>query len=178
MIDKIELTKEILMDAATYMPLNDKEAWVSENAPKCFDKLAITADNEPLPPMYMLNTGLKSRYLMAILVGGYLNLEIKTEERDAGLMSVEDYDRWAGNHVLNQIERMKKDADVRDTCYDLLADFKDLEKRFSAQLNGLLTIQNDTVIRQSEYTATQMKEELPLILEQLKELQGKGEASG
>ena len=61
MSDKIELTKELMTAARDYVPLEEKEAWVAENAPRCFDKLAISADDEPLPPMYMVNAGLKSR---------------------------------------------------------------------------------------------------------------------
>ena len=173
---KYTLTQEILEKARDYIPLGIKEAWVADNAPKCFDKLAITAGNEAMPPMYMVNTGLKSRYLMGALVGLYFGLEFTAESEDnAALMTVEEYDGWAGAHVMNQLERMKHDATYKCKAYDLMYDYKDLEKRFSAQITALMTVQNDSVIRQSELTANQIKE-LPTLLEQLKELQGKGEA--
>ncbi len=171
-----EITKEALLAAADYVPLDVKEAWAAETAPKCFDKLAITADGEAVPPMYMVNTGLKSRYLMAALVRLYLRQEIEADEKDAALMSVDCYDAWASGHPLNQIERWKRDADLRDKCFDLLSDYKDLEKRFSAQIASLLAVQNDPVIRQSEMSRMMVKE-LPAVLEQLKELQaGEGKA--
>jgi hypothetical protein len=107
-----------------------------------------------------------------------LKQEKDADERDAALMSDACFDRWAGSHVFNQLERLKRDAELRDKVFDLLADYKDLEKRFSAQLAGLLTVQNDSVVRQSQYTAAQMKA-LPGLLEELKKLSDrKGEADG
>lgn len=169
-MERIEVTKEMLLGARDYLSLGIKEAWVRENAEKCFDRLAITADDEPMPPMYAVNGALKSRYLMAAFVAFYLRQDYEALKDDTALMSEEEYDRWAGSHVFNQIERWKRDSDLRDKCYDLLYDYRDLEKRFTAQIVGLLTVQNDSVIRQNELTASQMKE-LPAVLEQLKELQ-------
>lgn len=176
---KITLARAMIESARDYIPLAVKEAWVAENAPKCFDKLAITADSEPMPPMYMCNTGRKSRYLMAALVGLYFGQDYNAEsEENPALMTVEDYDRWAGSHVLNQVERWKREPDLRDKCFDILSDYKNLEKRFSAQITALLTVQNDPVIRQNEMTSDMVKE-LPMLLEQLKGLQAeKGEIDG
>ena len=173
---KIQITAVMMEKARDYIPLAVKEAWVAENAPKCFDKLAITADDEAMPPMYMVNTGLKSRYLMAALVGLYFNQDYTAEQDNPALMSVEDYDAWGAGHVMNQIERFKHDPALKFKAYDLVADYKDLEKRFSTQLAALMAVQNDFVIRQSQMTNNMVKE-LPALLEQLKEFQGKGEAS-
>lgn len=171
MNNTIEITKELLLGATDYVPLAVKEEWAAANAPKCFDKLAITADGESVPPMYMVNTGLKSRYLMAALASLYFHQDYEADERDDALMSIACYDKWAGGHALNQIERWKREIEIRDKCFDLLADFKDLEKRFAAQINSLLTVQNDSVIRQSEVNAMALKE-LPALLEQIKDMQG------
>jgi hypothetical protein len=169
---KIVLTTNTMEEARNYVPLAEKEAWVAENAPKCFDKLEITADNEPMPPMYMVNTGLKSRYLMAALVKLYFGVtDVKCEPNDEWLMTHEAYDEWAGGHIFNQLERYKRDTDLKFKAYDLLYDYKDLEKRFSAQISSLLAVQNDTVIRQSQQMANSVRE-LPEILEQLKAMQG------
>lgn len=168
---KISLTSDMMQKARDYIPLMEKEAWVAENAPKCFDELAITADNEPMPPMYMVNAGLKCRYLMAALVKLYFGIEFQQDPEDAWLMSVDEYDAWAGGHIFNQIERMKHDNCWKFKAYDLMFDYKDLEKRFSTQISGLLTVQNDSVIRQQEIMSNSVKE-LPALLEQLKTLQG------
>lgn len=171
-MEKIEITKEMLTAAQDYVPLEQKEKWVTDNASKCFDRLAITMGEEPMPPMYMVNSGLRSRHLMAALAKFYFGKEYEADEADDAMMSVADYDRWAGGHVLCQLDRWKHDVEARDKCYDLLYDFHDLEKRFTAAINGILAVQNDAVMRQSQYTATQMKE-LPLVMEQLKQLQEK-----
>lgn len=174
---KIEITKEMLTNARDYVPLAEKEAWVSENADKCFDKLAISADDEPMPPMYMVNTGLKSRYLMGALVKLYFGIYVNTEVEAGGivtdewLMSVEEYDAWAGSHVFNQMERWKRDPDMKTKAYDLIFDYKDLEKRFSAQISSLLSVQNDGVIRENELRSSYVKE-LPALIEQLQAMQG------
>ena len=178
---KILLTKEMVVAARDYIPNAVKEAWVSDNAAKCFDKLAINGtDGESVPPMYMLNTGLKARYLMGALIGMYLNItyDVDSSDEPSLLMSEDAYDMWASSHVLNQIERWKRDAEIRDKCYDLLADYKDLEKRMSTQINSLLNVMNDNVLRQNEYVNAQMMEQLPALLKQVEELQArKGEAN-
>ncbi len=130
-----------------------------------------------MPPMYSVNVGLKNRYLMTAFVKLYLgSKDLLTELADEWLMTEEDYDRWAGSHVFGQLERWKRDNEARDKCFDLLADFKDLSKWFSTQINSLLTVQNDGVLRQTQHMAAQMKE-LPALLKQLKELQG-GQSDG
>ena len=170
MSERIKITREMLLAASDYMPNAEKERWVTDNAAKCFDKLAITADGETMPPMYKVNEGLKRRYLMAAFAKEYMRQGYGGDERDPALMAEEEYDRWAGSHVFEQVNRMKHDTELRDKCFDLLADYKDLEKRFSSELNSLLTVQNDFVLRQSEYTAAQMKD-LPEVIAQLKSLQ-------
>ena len=124
-----------------------------------------------MPPMYMVNAGLKCRYLMGAFVKLYIGTEFAHDESDAWLMSEADYDKWAGSHVMNQLERWKHDNVLKYKAYDIIADYKDLEKRFSTQLSGLLLVQNDSVIRTNQLSSAMMKE-IPTVLEQLKELQG------
>ena len=177
-MNKVEITKEMLTAARDYLPNAEKELWVAQTAPKCFDRLEVKIDDEPMPTMYMANEGLRRRYLMGAFATLYFASEIEAEERDDALMTEDCYDAWAGGHVFNQIERWKRDAGLRDKCFDLLADYKDLEKRFSAQIAGLLAVQNDPVLRQAQYSSASIKE-LPGLLEQLKALQEKkdGEAN-
>lgn len=167
---ELKITRDIIKNASDYMTYEEKESWVSETAPKCFDKLSITTDSGEVPSMYMVNLGLKNRYLMTALVGGYLKTGYEPDESDEHLMSIADYNHWAGNHVMNQIDRLKRDSEVRDKCYDLLYDFRELEKLLSAQIYGLLNVQNDPVIRQSEQMASAVAE-LPQLLNELKDMQ-------
>lgn len=169
-MEKIIITEEMIAAANDYLPNAIKEEWVSETAPKCFNRLSITSDDEEMPPMYMVNEGLKRRYLMKAFTEFYMRRAAEADAKDDALMSEVDYDRWAGSHVFEQLNRMKHIVAVRDKCFDILADFKDLEKRLSSQLSGLLAVQNDSVLRQSQYTATQMKE-LPQVLQALQDYQ-------
>ena len=168
-MDKKILTKEMIQEAEDYTPNAFKKAWCGETAPKCFDRLAITADGEPMPPMYMVNEGLKKRYLMTVFVKGYLKQECEPDSGDEALMSEADYDRWAGSHVFCQMERLKKDKDICDKCYDMLYDFRELDKRLSAQISGLLNAQNDFVQRQNQLMSAQFMQ-LPQVKEQLEEM--------
>lgn len=169
-MNKIIITEEMIAAANDYLPNAAKEEWVSETAAKCFNRLAITADDEEMPPMYMVNEGLRRRYLMKAFADLYMKQRTNADVKDDALMDEEEFDRWAGSHVFEQLQRMKHIVAVRDKCYDILADFKDLEKRLSSQLTGLLAVQNDFVLRQSQYTASQMKE-LPQILQALQDYQ-------
>lgn len=167
---EIIITKELVSGARDYIPDAVKEAWTAENAPKCFDKLAITADGEAMPPMYAVNSSIKARYLMAAFAGLYLNAEYEAEKDNAALMTVAEYDRWAGSHVFNQMERLKRFDDVRDKIFDIIEDYRSLEKRFHAAVGNLLNVQNDPVIRQNEVTSNAVKE-LPTLLAQINALQ-------
>lgn len=172
-MDKFILTKEMLLAARTYLPIGEKEAFVSETAPKCFDRLQITNNDDAMPPMYMENTGIKSRYLMAAFVGKYLGIGFTGEKEDKTLMTDAEYDKYAGSHLLNQIERLKSDNACRDRCFDLLADYRDLEKRMGAQIHGLMDVQNDTVLRQTMMAKADMAA-LPELLEEIRKLGEKG----
>lgn len=171
------ITREMMLKARDYIPLAEKEAWVQQCADRCFDRLAITVGEDQMPPMFSINTELKSRYLMAALVGLYFGARFESESGNENLMTASEYDAWAIKHPLNQIERWKHDAELKNKCFDLLADYKDLEKRLSAHIGSLLTVQNDFVMRQNQYMDAQMKQ-MPELVEQLQMLQGKRESDG
>lgn len=177
MRDKIEITKDIIAKANDYVPYKQKEDWIADVAQKCFDLLSIKSGEEQLPPMYSVNIGLKKRYLMAAFAEMYLGLEVQKDPQDERLMSIEEYDKWANGHVFNQMDRLKKDAEARNKCFDLMEDYKDLSKWLSAQINSLLNVQNDYVVRQAQYTSAQMAD-MPRLIEQLKDLQRKAETDG
>lgn len=166
----ITITDEDIRLASDYMANAVKEQWVSETAPKCLDKLNIEVDGEAIPPMYAVNSGRKARYLMLAFCVSYLRKEVKSDKKDGDLMDEEEYDLWAGNHVFCQINRLKSNLSVKDKCFDILSDYADLEKRLSTQINALLAVQNDPVMRQAQYSKAAMRE-LPEVIDELKKLQ-------
>ena len=147
------ITAEQMARVNTYLPLKAKTSWVSMVAEKCLEKMEISAtvneENMAFPPVYKESMNIKSRYLMGVFVKLYLLGDFETgEDEDPTLMPEEEYDKWAGGHIFAQIERFKADKDLRDTCFNLLNDYKDLERRLNAECHALLTAMNDGVARQ------------------------------
>lgn len=165
------LTKDALLAARTYLPVAVKEDFVRQNAVRCFDRLSIDLDGEKLPEMFKENTFLKSRYLMTALVKLYLGLDgVFGEDGDEWLMTRIDYDRFAGSHIVSQIERFKSDKDTRNICFDLLSDYYDLDKRMTAEIRGLLAVHNDTLTRSQTMTHNDL-ETLPALIAELQKLE-------
>ena len=107
---------------------------------------------------------------MGVLFKHYLRIEFDPVEGEDYLMAADDYDRAASMHVLNALERMKSDAAARDKVFDLLRDYKDLERMVSAELNAQLAARNDVlprILRVLTQTAT------PAALANLQEMEGK-----
>lgn len=145
--------KEQVKSANTYVPIRIKSNWVHNVAERCIDAIDIIATIEgkdlEIPLMYKENTELKSRYLMGAFVKMYLLSDFEPcVDGDTALMSDTDYDKWAGGHVFSQIEKFKSDKDLRDICFNMLNDFKDLERRLNVECHALLNAKNDSVARQ------------------------------
>ena len=177
-MEYLKLTEQDMKESKTYLPLADKMVFVEYAADRCFDRMNVTMDdgtglNLPMAPMYKENTALKSRYLMEPVEG------------DDWLMAQDDYDRWAGSHIFNQLERMKGcGGQVREIVFDLLADYRDLEKRLTAEMRGMLVVMNEPVNRiiatmQSQTTPeafAQGKERLDELTAELEEYRAAKEA--
>ena len=150
-MDYITITAEDIANAKVYLTQLEKAQFIDIVATNCFDRVNITAGENSaeiaLPPMYKENTFMKARYLMGMLVRSYLGREFEPVEGDGYLMSQDDYDRYAGGHIINQIERFKSNAELRDKCFDLLYDYRDLEKRLNTEIYGLLQCMNDSTTR-------------------------------
>lgn len=149
-----ELTETDIKNAVDYIPTAEKMSFVRLVAERCFDKLDITTnesgsdENRPLPSCYKINTDKKARYLMSALVGFYLGKSVDYDEDDDKLlMTVGEYDYYAGGHILEALNRMKNRADIRDKCYNILSDYGELKYRLESDIKGLLEAMNDSVSR-------------------------------
>lgn len=143
---------KVLEGAESYVPIAKKVDFVNHCAQRCFDRLGITAEDgakpiSSLPPMWKENVELKSRYIMGGLLKLYLKQNPQTEDGDEWLVSRETYDEWGKLHILNLIERTKSNAALRDKCFDLLQDYKALEKMLNTEVYGMLAVMNDSVSR-------------------------------
>lgn len=150
---KVVLYEDYLRtEAASYVPMKDKEEFIKDVTPGCFDKMEIADENgDPLPPFYKESALRKHRYMTAALCRLYLHVGYDTET-DADPWSITDdsYEAAASSFIFSQLERIKKstkDKDLQDKIYDLLADYKLLEKLLNAECYGMLPAMNDTLSR-------------------------------
>lgn len=143
--------KEVFQGARSVLPLMQKAEIVAHCAERCIDRVVVNTGEKfrgDTPPMYRENGQRKRRYLLGVLVRGYLAIDFDGCEGDPWLMSADDYDRMGGMTLLNRIDRMKKEGDVlRDKAFDLLADFRDLEKMLNTEIHANLAVMNDVVAR-------------------------------
>lgn len=150
--------KEVFINAKSYVPLMQKEEIVSHCAERCIDRVVVNTGEKfrgDTPPMYRENGQRKRRYLMGILVRAYLRLDLEGCGGDRWLMSADDYDWVGGVQLINQIDRMKKQSDaLRDKAYDLLADYRDLEKMLNTEIAANLDVMNDVVARMTMSAAS------------------------
>lgn len=161
-MDTKQITEQDLLGANTYMQIQDKIDFVNYAAQRCFDKVEIRTDgnveaDSGMPPYFKDSQERKNRYMMGALVRFYLKKEYEPVQGDEWLMSADDYDRYAGGHVINQIERMKSCARTRDRAFDLLADFRALEKMLNTEVYGMLQVMNDPVSRLNRMVFMQAK---------------------
>lgn len=115
------------------------------------------------------NVSIRWRYMMGVLLRYYLGMEFEPVEGEDYLMAQEDYDRAAGKHILNALERMKSDAAARDKVFDLLRDYKDLERMVSTEISAQIAARNDLLPR---LLAVLTQTATPAALNSLKEMEG------
>lgn len=155
-----KLTEEILMKARDYVPLMEKAAFTAECAGRCFDRMDVKLESGQVIPYYKENVERRSRYLMGGLAKLYFGEEIDPVEGETYLLAADDYDRWAGGHIMGQIDRMKSGAPaLRNKAFDLLADYRDLEKMLKTEIYSLLQAMNDPVSRFQEAASQAMTPE-------------------
>lgn len=179
MENRFEITDEIMEKAQTYMPVMLKETIVGDVARVCvkesrgirrFDE-EQTEEEEllyGLPPVWAENTLNKSRVMMTVLMSYYLNV---WDSNASLLCSLDDYDEYAGAHVLNQLERYKS-SKYREKVFDLLSDYRDMEKRLNCAVYSVLRELNDPATRiMSALSTLSSPEALDKMMEAVQEAQ-------
>lgn len=171
----ILISEKDILNAATYVPADAKESIVRNAAKFCVERVQAKlawddAGLFPVPPLWRERRTVREMFLMGILAKFYLGrkYEYQTAHMTGGdnkdteiavpfLMSVSDYDEWAGSHVMNQLERMKKGADKKavNIIFDLLYDFRRLESMLSGAIRDELDRLNDPCGRVFEMISAQ-----------------------
>lgn len=177
----IIITEADIRKSRVYVPLKLKETLSRVIGHLCIEPVANPKSTalQPMPNYYRENRMLRQQFMMGILAHCYLNRDYKLAEiggftsPDGGemkrplnfCMDGDDYDEWAGSHVINQLERMKKSKDryaadnksytIGDAVYDLLYDYKGFEKMILGAIQDELTMLNDPCDRLSSMMAMQ-----------------------
>ncbi len=176
----IEVLKEndVLTQARAYVPNGEKAGFVEYVSTRCFDRMELTTEEgEAVPPLWKENAARKMRYMTAALARLYLALPVGDDRWE---LTDEMYDRLAESQLISQLERLKKSTKnpvLRDKIYDLLADYRVLEKLLNSECFGLLNAMNDTVARlKSLLSAAVTPEALQAIQAQAEEVKGELDA--
>lgn len=183
----IELTKELLKNARTYIPISSKEILSEQIAGWVMESVEMSKDSTlPLPPMWKENRAVKNLLMLGILCRYYLGIEFKCQSvrltengKQVGEQEIdffptaESYDELASSMIFNQLERLKKGGnEVSNTIFDILYDYKALEQMVNAEIKELLGRKNDVLSRAVDaLTIIGSKENLDSMKSQLSVLQ-------
>ena len=161
----ITLTKEIIEKANDYIPLQRKHIWCRNVASVAIQNVTINGGEKSdsafaTPDRYEENTMARQMALASALAQNYLR--VYPEET---VLQELDYDEILSSHLVNQLERMKGDRDIRDKVFNILYDFGELKKMLNTEIYSRLGHYNDTLGR--AFVALSMSD--PQSMEQMSE---------
>lgn len=181
--DAFILTEDMVRNASAYVPVENKMQFVEDCYLNCLNKVNINLDDgadSALPDMWMEDAFKRSKCMMAALLSLYFHFEgeVETESESAWMLTNSCFDRWAGSNLINQLERFKSNALVRDKVFDLLRDYFSLEKSLSSAIRSGLSVMNDPINRMfqklamdtSQEALEAQKENLRVLKEELENL--------
>lgn len=157
---EIKITEADVKNCRPYIPIMDKTMAIINAASICMSEDQIRGnDGQPLPSMWRENKNMTARVMMgflATILGK--NFDPAIVKNDAGvviegtqyLMSADEYDAWASAHAVNQVERFKSNPELRDKCFDILYEYREIEKWLRAEIRANLEAMNDLVTRGGE----------------------------
>jgi len=161
----ITLTKEIIEKANDYIPLQRKHIWCRNVASVAIQNVTINGGDKSesafaTPDRYEENTMARQMALASALSVNYLKLY--PEET---VLQEKDYDEVLSSHLINQLERLKGDRDIRDKVFNILYDYGELKKMLNTEIYSRLGHYNDGLGR--TFVALSMND--PQNLEELSE---------
>ena len=78
--------------------------------------------------------------LLNVLLSHYFDIKVKQ-------MDAKTYDKYMGNHILNQLERYKANPEYKEKAFDIITDFKVIRRMVDTELYNLKTKENDILER-------------------------------
>lgn len=167
----ITITAEDIQNAKSYMSLYHKLSITQMMAKLCVRVLSFTGEDNgglPIPDRCVEDRAMRQQCLMGVLAAWYFGKKYNTAEiiveKDDGTqekqtiamcMDADDLDEWSGSHVLNQLERWKKEKATANKVYDLLGDFKMFEIFLNGAIRDELEARNDPALRMAQMIALQ-----------------------
>lgn len=154
---EITITEEDILNAATYVGISVKEQFTRAVAVICLEPVNVEYDGQSLPTMVRENKKIKAQYLMGtlatLLQRDFPVQKLATGEELTGCMGEAEYDAWAGSHVMNQMERLKKskNAEMVNKLFDLLYDYKAFELMLNGAIKDELEVRNDPLNRAAQW---------------------------
>lgn len=145
-MEYFELTPEIMKKAKTYMPLNQKTVLAEMVARKCLKKIKPLDEKDNIDNFLVVPSVIgednyqKECMLLNILLSYYF--DIKVPQMDSKL-----YDKYMGNHLLNQLERYKCSVEYKTKSFDILTDFKTFKRMVDTEIYNIKTKENDLLER-------------------------------
>ena len=172
MENKIVITPEIVKNATDYIPLMKKQEMAETIAQKCIVKVLMKytekgdgTDSVPMPDRYQEYHMYTNLYLMGVLAHEYLHIPYEGDGTGKEIIDYENlkmpanvYDHWGESHVMNQLEQMKTDRELREKVFDLLNDYKDFRWMLAHEIDILLGHNNDVVTRMMQAIGASIKE--------------------
>lgn len=153
----VRITEADIRNCDPYIPLMDKTLLVMQAADVCIVETKIKGDDgQPLPSMWRENKNLSARALMGVLAKRILGKEIAPVEGTEYIMSADEYDKWAGGYVINQIERFKSNPELRDKCFDILYEYREVERWLRAEIRANIEAMNDAITRGGDLLRSSM----------------------
>lgn len=148
---RFEITEEMIKNGSDYMPLREKKTCASLIAKNCLRSMPTADQNLPslkflaLPELLEEDLAAKAMMLLNTLLGFYLDITVPTSED--GSVTMETFDYYASSSPLNQLERFKSNAAVRDKVFNMISDYKEFKKMVDVEIYNRKQNANDPVSR-------------------------------
>ena len=146
------------MNSGSYIGIDVKERYARAVAQVCLEPVEVNTTDDSLPIMVRENRKLKAQYLMGTLATllhrPYAAQKLANGDQEmTGCMDEAEYDAWAGSHVMNQLERLKKckNSEVVNKLFDLLYEYKAIELLLNGAIRDELEVRNDPFNRAMEW---------------------------
>ena len=153
----IEITEQDIMNCATYVGIGIKETFTRAVAFMCLEPVEVQNGGDTYPMMFRENKKIKAQYLMGTLATmlqkDYTSQKTASGDELTGCMDEAEYDLWAGSHVMNQLERLKKvkNSAVVNRLFDLLYDYKAFEMMLTGAIRDEIEVRNDPFNRAMQW---------------------------